>query len=134
VDALAGDLREKFRIGGPDAEEMFIFYCHASRNQTLGSVGRELLVEVSIPAQHCQVHNGVPIESFMAYNIRQSPIPTKAEVGVATMGEAPETQTRTVSLCLPITVICSKHKRRRGTSVTRQRGNCLALCHRIQSA
>src|ERR1039458_2310054 len=33
----------------------------------LALVGRELLVEVSIPAQLRQVHSGVLIESFMAY-------------------------------------------------------------------
>ena len=73
VHALAGDLREKFRVGGPDAEEMFILHRHASRNQTLGLVGRELLVEVSIPAQLRQVHRGVLIESFMAYSLRLKP-------------------------------------------------------------
>jgi len=83
VKALAGDLREELRISGPDAEEMFILHRHASRNQTPGMVGRELLVEVSIPAQLRQVHSGVLIESFMAYSLRQSPAPTKAEVGEA---------------------------------------------------
>src|ERR1035441_3673249 len=80
---MAGDLREKFRIRGPDAEEMFILHRHASRNQTLGMVGRELLVEVSIPAQLRQVHSGVLIESRMAYSLHPSPAPTKAEVGEA---------------------------------------------------
>jgi hypothetical protein len=83
VEALAGDLREEFRISGPDAEEMFILHRHASRNQTLGMVGRELLVEVSIPAQLRQVHSGVPIESFMDYSLCPRPAPTKAEVGEA---------------------------------------------------
>src|SRR6185503_6972829 len=45
---------------------MFILHRHASRNQTLGMVGRELLAEVSIPAQLRQVHSGLLIESFMA--------------------------------------------------------------------
>jgi hypothetical protein len=45
---------------------MFILHCDASRNQALGMVRRELLVELSIPAQLRQVHSGVPIESFMA--------------------------------------------------------------------
>jgi hypothetical protein len=53
---MAGDLREKFGIRGPDAEEMFILHRHASRNQTFGLVGRELLAEVSIPAKLRQVH------------------------------------------------------------------------------
>ena len=73
MHALAGDLREKFRIRGPDAEEVFILHRHASRNQTLGMVGRELLVEVSIPAQLRQVHSGVLIESFMAFSLHPSP-------------------------------------------------------------
>src|SRR5882724_3831498 len=60
---------------------MFILHRHASRNQTLGMVRRELLVEVSIPAQLRQVHSGVLIESFMAHSLRPSPTPTKAEVG-----------------------------------------------------
>jgi hypothetical protein len=77
-------LREKFRVSGPDAEEMFILHRHASRNQTLGKVGREPLVEVSIPAQLRQVHRGVLIESFMACSLLQSPTPTKAEVGDST--------------------------------------------------
>ena len=81
MDALAGDLRENFRFSGPDAEEMFILHRHASRNQTLGLVGRELLVEVSIPAQLRQVHNGLLIESLMAYTLRPSLTPTKTEVG-----------------------------------------------------
>src|ERR1039457_4573205 len=84
VHALAGGLREKFRISGPDAEEMFILPRHASRRQTLGLVGRELLVEVSIPAQLRQVHMGVLIDSFMAYSLRPSPTATKAEVGDST--------------------------------------------------
>jgi hypothetical protein len=46
-------------------------------------VGRELLVEVSIPAQLRQVHSGVLIESRMAYSLHPSPAPTKAEVGEA---------------------------------------------------
>ena len=83
MEALAGDLREEFRISGPDAEEMFILHRHASRNQTLGMVRRELLVEVSIPAQLRQVHSGVVIGSFMSYSLRPSPAPTKAEVGEA---------------------------------------------------
>ena len=66
VEALACDLREELRISRPDAEEMFILHRHASRNQTLRMVRRELLVEVSIPAQLRQVHSGVLIESFMA--------------------------------------------------------------------
>ena len=83
MEALAGDLREEFRISGPDAEEMFILHGHASRNQTLSMVGRELLVEVSIPAQLRQVHSGMRIEAFMAYSLRPSPAPTKAEIGEA---------------------------------------------------
>jgi hypothetical protein len=63
---------------------MFILHRHASRNQTLGMVGRELLVEVRIPAQLRQVHRGVLIESFMAYSLRPMPTPTKAEVGDST--------------------------------------------------
>jgi hypothetical protein len=35
---------------------MFILHRHASRNQTFGLVGRELLAEVSIPAKLRQVH------------------------------------------------------------------------------
>jgi hypothetical protein len=77
---MAGDLREKFRIRGPDAEEMFILHRHASRNQTLGMVGRELLVEVRIPAQLRQVHTGVLIESFMTYSLRPSPVRSKADL------------------------------------------------------
>jgi hypothetical protein len=46
-------------------------------------VRRELLVEVSIPAQLRQVHSGVVIGSFMSYSLRPSPAPTKAEVGEA---------------------------------------------------
>jgi hypothetical protein len=46
-------------------------------------VGRELLAEVSIPAQLRQVHSGVLIESFMGYSLRPSPSPTKAEVAAA---------------------------------------------------
>ena len=57
----------------PDAEEMFILHRRASRNQTLGLVRRELLVEISVPAQLRQVHRGVLIESFMAYSLRPSP-------------------------------------------------------------
>jgi hypothetical protein len=56
MEEMAGDLREKFRFRGPDAEEMFILHRHASRHQTLGLVGRELLIAVSIPAQLRQVH------------------------------------------------------------------------------
>ncbi len=81
MEALAGDLCEELRISGPDAEEMFILHRHASRNQTFGMVGRELLVEVSIPAQLRQVHSGVLIASFIAYSLPPSPAPTKAEVG-----------------------------------------------------
>ena len=83
MEALAGDLSEKLRISGPNAEEMLILHRYAGRNQTLGMVGRELLVEVSIPAQLRQVHSGVLIESFMAYSLRPSPAPMKAEVGEA---------------------------------------------------
>src|SRR5882724_5223740 len=60
---------------------MFILDRHASRNQTLGLVGRELLVEVSIPAQLRQVHSGLLMESFMPNSLPPSPTPTKAEVG-----------------------------------------------------
>ncbi|MCX6923351.1 MAG: hypothetical protein NT154_09110, partial [Verrucomicrobia bacterium] len=63
---LASDLREKFCVSGPDAEEVFVLHRHASRNQTLRTVGREVLVEVSIPAQLRQLHRGVRFESFMA--------------------------------------------------------------------
>jgi hypothetical protein len=48
-------------------------------------VGRELLVEVSIPAQLRQVHRGVLIESFMTYSLCPSPTPAKAEVGDSTL-------------------------------------------------
>jgi hypothetical protein len=61
---MAGDLGEKFRLGGPDAEEMSILLRHASRNQTLGMAGCELLVEVSIPAHLRQVHRGVLIHGL----------------------------------------------------------------------
>ena len=81
VHALAGDLREQIRLSGPDAEEMFILHRHASRNQTLGLVGRELLIALSIPAQLRQVHRGVRMESLMGYSLRPNPTPTKAEVG-----------------------------------------------------
>ena len=57
MDALAGDLCEKLRIRGPDAEEMFILHRDASRDQTIGMMGRELLAEVSIPAQLRQFHS-----------------------------------------------------------------------------
>src|ERR1035441_6556326 len=63
MEALARDLREKLRISGPYAKEMFILHRDAGRNQTLGMVGRELLVEVSIPAQLRQVHRSVLIVS-----------------------------------------------------------------------
>ena len=57
MEALARDLRKKLRFSGPDAEEMFILHRDASRDQTLGIVGRELLLEVRIPAQLRQFHN-----------------------------------------------------------------------------
>jgi hypothetical protein len=57
VDALAGDLRQKLPIGGPDAEEKFVLHRDTSRDQAHGIVGRELLVELSIPAQLRQFHN-----------------------------------------------------------------------------
>jgi hypothetical protein len=69
VDALAGDLREKLRISGPDAEEMFILHRDASRDQTLGVVGRELLIELSIPAQLRQFHRRGA--DWIIYTIRQ---------------------------------------------------------------
>ena len=49
VETMAGDLRQKFRIRGPDAEEMFILHRHASRHQTLGMLGRELRTRLVIP-------------------------------------------------------------------------------------
>jgi hypothetical protein len=68
VEAMAGDLREEFRLRGPNAEEMFILHRHARGNQAFGMVGRELLIEVSVPAQLRQVHRHVVIESFMKIN------------------------------------------------------------------
>src|SRR5439155_15951530 len=65
VDALAGDLREKLSIGGPDAEEMLILHGDSSRDQTLGMLGRELLVELSIPAQLRQFHSRVLFGPFI---------------------------------------------------------------------
>jgi hypothetical protein len=63
VDALTGELREKLRISGPDAEEKFVLHRDASRDQALGKIGREMLIEVSIPAQLRQFHKRVLIGS-----------------------------------------------------------------------
>ena len=65
MDALAGDLREKLPIGGPDAEEMLILHGDSSRDQTLGMLGGELLVELSIPAQLRQFHSRVQFGPFI---------------------------------------------------------------------
>ena len=60
-----GDLREKLPIGGPDAEEMLILHGDTSRDQTLGMLRRELLVELSIPAQLLQFHSRVLFGPFI---------------------------------------------------------------------
>jgi hypothetical protein len=83
---------------------MFILHRHASRNQTLGMVGRELLVEVSIPAQLRQVHSGVPIESFMDYSLRPSPAPEKAEVRDPRQRKLPRLITADVGVASPLRV------------------------------
>jgi hypothetical protein len=64
VDALAGDLREKLRLSGPDAEEKFVLHRDASRDQAHGMIGREMLVELSIPAQLHQFHSRVLLGPF----------------------------------------------------------------------
>jgi hypothetical protein len=69
VHALAGDLREKLSVSGPDPAEMFILHRDASWDQSPGLVGRELLIAVSIPAQLRQFH--IRAADWIIYNIGQ---------------------------------------------------------------